>query len=80
MLVNLTSVQWKPTKGVCFTGLSFHQSTRYTYIMDPHGVPTAGDWALDRVAALYLQGTETALFDQCTFDRLGGTNVLMVSG
>jgi len=29
-------------------------ATRYTY-MDPHGVPSAGDWALDRVGAIFLQ-------------------------
>ena len=27
--------------------------------MMPHGVPSAGDWALDRYAAIYLQGTSS---------------------
>ena len=47
--------------------------------MDPHGVPSAGDWALDRVAAVFLQGTENAAIDGCGFERLDG-NALMVSG
>ena len=47
--------------------------------MDPHGVPSAGDWALDRVAAVFLQGTENAVIDGCGFERLDG-NALMVSG
>ena len=47
--------------------------------MDPHGVPSAGDWALDRVGAVFLQGTEGVQVDGCTFERLDG-NAVMVSG
>ena len=53
-------------------------ATRYTY-MDAHGVPSAGDWALDRVGAVFLQGTESVTFANCTFERLDG-NGIMVSG
>ncbi len=35
-------------------GITF-VATRYTY-MDAHGVPSAGDWALDRNGAIFLQG------------------------
>jgi hypothetical protein len=34
--------------------------------MDRHGVPSAGDWALDRFGAVFLQGTESAVVDTCT--------------
>mmetsp|Transcript_4055 Transcript_4055/g.6173 ORF Transcript_4055/g.6173 Transcript_4055/m.6173 type:complete len:357 (-) Transcript_4055:62-1132(-) len=47
--------------------------------MDPHGVPSAGDWALERSAAIFLQGTKSIEFDECTFERLDG-NGLMISG
>ena len=47
--------------------------------MDPHGVPSAGDWALDRVGAVFLQGTEGVRFDACSFERIDG-NAVMVSG
>ena len=47
--------------------------------MKPHGVPSAGDWALDRWGAIFLQGTEGAKIDGCTFTRLDG-NGIMVSG
>ena len=47
--------------------------------MDPHAVPSAGDWALDRTGAVFLQGTEGAIFDKCTFERLD-TNAVMISG
>merc|ERR1712232_717855 len=58
-------------------GLVF-KSARYTY-MDPHGVPSAGDWALDRNGAVFLQGTENLKVQNSVFDRLDG-NAVMVSG
>ncbi len=42
-------------------------------------LPLAGDWALDRFAAVFLQGTESPIIDGCTFDRLDGNGV-MISG
>lgn len=76
-LVNLTGTQWNPVKDIKHSGITY-KATRYTY-MDPHGVPSAGDWALDRVGAVFLQGTEDITFDGCTFERLDGNGV-MVSG
>jgi len=76
-LVNISGTQWDPVQNVSFRGIEF-RSTRYTY-MDAHGVPSAGDWALERNAAVFLQGTEHVTFDECAFDRLDG-NGLMVSG
>ena len=76
-LVNISGTRFNPVKGVKHSGITY-RSSRYTY-MDPHGVPSAGDWALDRVGAIYLQGTEGSVFDACTFDRLDGNGV-MVSG
>ena len=76
-LLNLTGTQWAPVKNVTHSGISY-RATRYTY-MDPHGVPSAGDWALDRVGAVFLQGTEGVEFDGCSFERLDG-NALFVSG
>lgn len=77
VLVNASGTQWAPVKDVSLKGVRFTASA-YTYMM-PHGVPSAGDWALDRYAAVFLQGTEGALVDGCAFDRLDGNGV-MVSG
>jgi hypothetical protein len=76
-LVNMNGTQWNPVKDVKTSGITYTAS-RYTY-MDPHGVPSAGDWALDRTAAVFLQGTEGVVFDKCVFDRID-SNALMVSG
>jgi hypothetical protein len=40
--------------------------------MDAHAVPSGGDWALDRAAAVFLQGTEGVRIEHCTFERLDG--------
>jgi len=47
--------------------------------MDPHGVPSAGDWALDRNGAVFLQGTENLKIQNSVFERLDGNGV-MISG
>lgn len=76
-LLNISGTQWAPARNITYSGLGF-RAARYTY-MDPHGVPSAGDWALDRVGAVFLQGSEHVRFERCRFERLDG-NALMVSG
>ena len=77
ILLKMVGTQWKPVMGVKHSGITY-RAAAYTY-MEPHAVPSAGDWALERMAAVFVQGTEGASFDQCTFERLDG-NALMVSG
>mmetsp|Transcript_5666 Transcript_5666/g.13013 ORF Transcript_5666/g.13013 Transcript_5666/m.13013 type:complete len:787 (+) Transcript_5666:23-2383(+) len=77
VLINLTGTQWNPVKDLKVQGIRLSASAP-TYMM-PHGVPSAGDWALDRFSAVFLQGTEGTLIEGCTFDRLEG-NAVMVSG
>lgn len=77
VLINVTGTQYNPVRGLTFDGLTF-KSTRYTY-MGPHGVPSAGDWALDRISAVFLQGTENVVVQNAVFERLDG-NAVMISG
>ena len=56
-LVNISASQWAPARQITHTGITY-RAARYTY-MDPHGVPSAGDWALDRVGAIFLQVTRS---------------------
>lgn len=77
VLVNHSGTQWDPVRGVRHVGITY-QAAADTY-MEPHGVPSAGDWALDRYGAMFLEGTEGVVVDNCTFDRLDG-NAVMVSG
>jgi hypothetical protein len=59
-------------QGVAFTG------TASTF-MEPHGVPSGGDWALQRTAALFFEGTERVAIERCVLQRLDG-NAVMFSG
>jgi hypothetical protein len=40
---------------ISFNGITF-QGSAYTY-MDAHSAPSGGDWALQRSAALFFEGT-----------------------
>merc|ERR1712048_1544292 len=77
VLINVTGSKLNPVRGLTLDGLSF-KSTRYTY-MGPHAVPSAGDWALDRISALFMQGTENVTVQNSAFERLDG-NAVMISG
>jgi hypothetical protein len=47
--------------------------------MEPHGVPSGGDWALERIGAVLLEGTQSATVANCTFTRIDG-NAVFISG
>ena len=67
----------KPIKNLAFNGITF-KDTRYTYL-DPHGMPSGGDWGLQRSAAVFVQNAEDIQIRNCLFSRLDG-NALMLSG
>ena len=77
VLINASGTQWKPVTNVKLENIVYTASAA-TY-MERHAVPSAGDWALDRFSAVFLQGTEGATVTNCTFTRLDG-NAVMVSG
>eukprot|EP01048_Picozoa_sp_COSAG05_P025751 COSAG05_NODE_6702_length_918_cov_1.476190_1_plen_171_part_01 len=56
-----------------------HRCLHCVPIANVAGVPSAGDWALDRYGAIFLQGTEGTIIDSCTIERIDGNGV-MVSG
>merc|ERR1712130_1093443 len=67
----------EPVRNVWFKGIGF-KDTQITYL-DPHEMPSGGDWALQRSGALFMEGTEVSGFDSCFFSRLDG-NAVMISG
>ena len=62
--------QQQPVKSVSVKGVTFKDSA-YTY-MEPHGVPSGGDWALQRMGAVFVEGAEDVTVDTCLFTRLDG--------
>jgi hypothetical protein len=77
VLLNATGSQAAPVRNVALRGLGF-RDTAYTYF-EPHAMPSAGDWALARTAALFFEGTEGASVVGCVFERLDG-HAVMLSG
>ena len=77
VLVNGSGTQGAPLRNLSILGLGF-RDTAFTYFL-PHAMPSAGDWALARSAALFFEGTEGLLVSGCVFERLDGT-ALMLSG
>jgi len=77
VLVNLTGSESHPVKNVWFKGIGF-KDTIITYL-DPHEMPSGGDWGLQRSGAFFMEGTEISGCDSCFFSRLDG-NAVMISG
>jgi len=77
ILFNIVGTQAKPATHVAIKGLTL-QDTSYTY-MDPHGLPSGGDWALQRQGAITLIGTKNIVVDGCLFSRLDG-NAVFIGG
>ena len=63
-----------PVENITIQGGNF-RDTSYTY-MDPHGMPSGGDWVLQRMGAIFFEGTKYVTVENCTFER----NAIMVSG
>jgi hypothetical protein len=47
--------------------------------MEPRGQPSGGDWALERLGVLLLEGTEDVAVSECLFTRIDG-NAIFLSG
>lgn len=73
-LVTVEGSQWAPVQDLTLQGLEF-KATAYTY-MEPHGVPSGGDWALERMAAVFVEGSERFTVKDCSFERLDGNAVM----
>ena len=77
VLLNISGSQESPVKGIHVSGINF-RDTAYTYL-DPHGVPSGGDWGLQRTGAVFLEGTVGCVLTKGVFESLDGIGV-MISG
>ena len=66
-----------PVRNVTFQDLVVTMQ-RPTFL-EPRGVPSGGDWALERMGALLLQGTEDVVIADCLFTQLE-SNAVFLSG
>ena len=75
-LIEFKGSQAEPIVNVTLSGLHFRDAAETG--MEPHGVPSCGDWALQRMAAVFVEGSERLTVDGCSFVRIDG-NALMLS-
>jgi hypothetical protein len=74
-LFNITGTAASPVRGVSLLGLGL-RDTAYTY-MDPHAIPSGGDWTLERSAVVFIEGTEGVNVSGCVFERIDGNAVVL---
>ena len=73
VLININGSMQRPVVNVTIAGLSF-ADTRYTYL-DPHGMPSGGDWALQRSGAITAEGTERLNITHNEFVNIDGVGI-----
>ncbi|ETO07724.1 hypothetical protein RFI_29663 [Reticulomyxa filosa] len=70
VLISLIGNMSNPVSNVTIRGIVL-ENTQYTYL-DPHGMPSGGDWALQRTGAIYLDGTWNVSISNNEMTRLDG--------
>jgi hypothetical protein len=76
-LVTIRASLAAPVRNLKITGLEFRDAA--PTFLEPHAVPSGGDWALSRTAALFAEGTDALTVTNCSFTRNDG-NAIMLSG
>jgi len=73
VLINATGNQSQPVVGIAFAGIGFRDSA--PFFLGPHGTPAGGDWAIERSAALFFEGTVGTTLSGCLLTTLDGNGV-----
>lgn len=77
VLFIIVGTQKKPAHHIAIKGLTI-RDTAFAYF-EPHGLPSGGDWALQRQGAITLIGTEGIDVSDNLFSRLDG-NAIFIGG
>ena len=78
VLFNISGVSMEsPVRGIKIRGLTLRDA-RYTYL-DEHGMPSGGDWALQRSGAVFIESAESVSIEGNEFTRVDG-NGLSING
>ena len=76
-LFQLKGTKEAPVNNIHFKGFTFTQS-RYTF-MDTYEPVARGDWSIHRGGAVFMEGTENCIIEDCNFEYVGGNGVFMSS-
>eukprot|EP01052_Picozoa_sp_SAG31_P011651 SAG31_NODE_663_length_13021_cov_9.408296_13_plen_194_part_00 len=75
VLINISGTQAAPVQDITITGITFRDAA-YTF-MDPHGMPSGGDWCLQHSGAIMLVGTEDVTLENNTITRVDGNAIFV---
>ncbi|XP_065920298.1 uncharacterized protein [Dysidea avara] len=74
-LIAVMGSQDKPVTNITIANLVFaHSATTY---MSSYEVPSGGDWSVHRGGAVFVEGAEHVLVQNCRFDSPGGNGVFL---
>jgi hypothetical protein len=76
-LVTIVGTPAKPIRGVAVANVGLRDAAASFFPPAVWGVPSGGDWALYRGAALLIEGAEGVLVQNSTFRRVDGNGVLL---
>jgi hypothetical protein len=75
VLLSATGSQQQPVKNVSLLGLVFRDAA--PTFLDPHDLPSQGDWGLVHTAAIVAKGTEGLTMQGCRVTRVDGQGLLL---
>jgi len=75
VLFNVSGTAAAPAKDITIKGIQI-RDTALTWL-DPHGLPSGGDWALQRSGAITLEGTENFAVTDSLFEKIDGNGVML---
>eukprot|EP01084_Bolivina_argentea_P064482 117599_1 len=73
VLMNYTGTMEKPVENMEINGMTF-RDTAITYLA-PHGLPSGGDWALQRTGSIFLDGCINFTINNNLFTRLDNIGI-----
>jgi hypothetical protein len=77
VLFNVSGTMDAPVKDVTISGLTLRDAA--ATFMDPHGMPSGGDWCLQKSGAVVVVGTEGTTLHNLTVTRVDGNAVFVGS-
>ena len=75
VLFNISGSQVNPVVNLTFENLGF-RDTAMT-LLEPHSAPSSGDWAIQRTAALFFEGTVGLTIQNSIFERIDGISIFL---
>jgi hypothetical protein len=75
VLLSVTGSQQQPAHNITLLGLTFRDAA--PTFLDPHDLPSQGDWGLVHSAAVVAKGTEGFTLQGCRITRVDGQGVLL---